>query len=159
MEIRKISQIDLQIAKKLRHYRRLSAISQSELAKLTGLSSQQIQKYERGQNRISSSKLFEFSQVLKKPISVFFEDLESVKKSGKISFVSENHLIDLSKKDKEQLAPVIKAFKNLEDESLKKNIVNLLSSISKGQKKAKKKPKKRVKTDQGLNPSFYKTNI
>jgi transcriptional regulator with XRE-family HTH domain len=51
-------------------------ITQSDLAKGSGITFQQVQKYERGTNRISASRLEEFSQKLQVPISFFFDDGE-----------------------------------------------------------------------------------
>ena len=53
-------------------------LSQPALADKLGVSFQQIQKYERGENRVGASRLWEFSQFLEVPISYFFEGLESV---------------------------------------------------------------------------------
>ena len=54
--------------------RRLAVgLSQSDLANRSGVTFQQIQKYERGTNRISASRLVEFSQALQVPVSFFFE--------------------------------------------------------------------------------------
>jgi len=50
-------------------------MSQTALGNALGLTFQQLQKYERGANRISSSRLYELSQVLEVPVSYFFEGL------------------------------------------------------------------------------------
>ena len=50
-------------------------ISQPALAKSLGITFQQIQKYERGSNRIVASRLYRLSRVLKVPIQYFFQDL------------------------------------------------------------------------------------
>lgn len=127
MEIRKVTTIDKHIAKKLRQFRRASGISQGELGKLTGLSFQQVQKYEKAQNRISSSKLFEFSQVLKWPISAFFLDLKTDQKYYK----SEKQIIKNLEKDNKEIASVIRAFRNIKNKQVKKHLKSLLISISK----------------------------
>ncbi len=56
--------------------RALMGLSQERLAELVGVTFQQIQKYERGANRIGSSRLYELSRVLGVPVGYFFEGLE-----------------------------------------------------------------------------------
>lgn len=56
--------------------RKLIGISQERLADSLGLTFQQVQKYERGANRISASKLYETSRTLEVAVSYFFEGLE-----------------------------------------------------------------------------------
>jgi transcriptional regulator with XRE-family HTH domain len=68
-----IHPIDLHVGSRVRTRRKSLDISQTELAVGLGLTFQQVQKYERGLNRISASKLFEISRALKAPIAYFFE--------------------------------------------------------------------------------------
>jgi transcriptional regulator with XRE-family HTH domain len=68
--------VDVHVGKRIRARRRLCKISQVELANSIGLSFQQIQKYERGLNRVSASKLYAIAKHLGAPISHFFEGLE-----------------------------------------------------------------------------------
>ncbi len=68
-----IHPIDLHVGNRVRARRKSLNISQTELATGLGLTFQQVQKYERGLNRISASKLFEISRALKAPIAFFFE--------------------------------------------------------------------------------------
>ena len=68
-----IHPIDLHVGNRVRTRRKSLNISQTELANGLGLTFQQVQKYERGLNRISASKLFEISRALKAPIAFFFE--------------------------------------------------------------------------------------
>jgi ribosome-binding protein aMBF1 (putative translation factor) len=69
---RKTDDLDLLIGRRLRQRRVLLAISQEELARRIGLSFQQLQKYEVGENRISAARLFKLSEILAVPISWFF---------------------------------------------------------------------------------------
>ena len=52
-------------------------MSQTDLARETGLTFQQVQKYEKGVNRISAGRLFEMAKVLKKPITFFYRHLDA----------------------------------------------------------------------------------
>jgi transcriptional regulator with XRE-family HTH domain len=67
--------IDVHVGKRLRLRRTLLGMSQERLGELLGLTFQQVQKYERGANRIGSSRLFELGQILDIPVSFFFDDL------------------------------------------------------------------------------------
>ncbi|MGO1119940.1 helix-turn-helix domain-containing protein [Rhodovibrionaceae bacterium A322] len=66
--------IDETVGAKVCELRQLNGFSQAALAEKLGISFQQVQKYEKGANRISASKLYEISQVLDVPVEVFFED-------------------------------------------------------------------------------------
>lgn len=68
--------IDKHVGKQLRHRRTLLGISQEKLADAIGVTFQQVQKYERGTNRISASRLYSFSKILDVSIDFFYHDLE-----------------------------------------------------------------------------------
>lgn len=67
--------VDVHVGKRLRLRRALLGLSQEQLAAAVGVTFQQIQKYERGSNRVSASRLFDIARVLGVPISFFFEDI------------------------------------------------------------------------------------
>ncbi|HEX2580611.1 MAG TPA: helix-turn-helix transcriptional regulator [Dongiaceae bacterium] len=67
--------IDVHVGTRLRQRRTLLGMSQQKLAKAVGLTFQQVQKYERGTNRVGSSRLFDLGQVLDVPVNYFFEDM------------------------------------------------------------------------------------
>ena len=67
--------VDQHVGGRVRMRRKLLGVSQEKLAAELGLTFQQVQKYERGANRISASKLFEISKALSAPVSYFFEGL------------------------------------------------------------------------------------
>ena len=69
--------IDIHVGARLRMRRNLVGLSQEQLGKSLGLTFQQIQKYERGINRMGSSRLFQVAKTLAVPIAYFFEDLPS----------------------------------------------------------------------------------
>ena len=69
--------IDIHVGKRVRLRRTLLGISQEKLGKAINLTFQQVQKYERGTNRIGSSRLYQLSQVLDIPVSYFFDGLPS----------------------------------------------------------------------------------
>lgn len=67
--------IETILGNNLHDIRRLKSLTQEDIGRLLGVSAQQIQKYEKGVNSISASKLYELSRVLKLPIRVFYEGL------------------------------------------------------------------------------------
>lgn len=67
--------VDLHVGARVRMRRRMRGVSQEKLADCLGLTFQQVQKYERGANRISASKLYEIAASLQTPIGYFFEGL------------------------------------------------------------------------------------
>jgi transcriptional regulator with XRE-family HTH domain len=67
--------VDLHVGKKLRAMRNARRISQQHLGAQVGVTFQQMQKYESGKNRISASRLYQFSQALDVPVGAFYEGL------------------------------------------------------------------------------------
>jgi transcriptional regulator with XRE-family HTH domain len=69
------SPIDIHVGGRIRLRRTLLGMSQERLGESLGLTFQQVQKYERGVNRVGASRLFDLSRVLDVPISFFFDDM------------------------------------------------------------------------------------
>ena len=67
--------IDGHVGSRVRTRRTLLGLNQSQLGDALGLTFQQVQKYERGSNRISASRLFHLSKILDVPVSYFYEDM------------------------------------------------------------------------------------
>ena len=74
--------VDVHVGARIRLRRRLLGLSQEKLAEALGLTFQQVQKYERGSNRVSASKLYEISRTLQAPISFFYEGLPDAESGG-----------------------------------------------------------------------------
>ncbi len=74
--------VDIHVGSRVRLRRTLLGLSQEKLGEAVGLTFQQIQKYERGANRIGASRLFEFSRILDVPVSFFFDDMAERAKVG-----------------------------------------------------------------------------
>lgn len=74
--------VDIHVGSRVRLRRTLLGLSQEKLGEAVGLTFQQIQKYERGANRIGASRLFEFSRILDVPVSFFFDDMTERAKVG-----------------------------------------------------------------------------
>ena len=108
-------------------------MSQTKLGDAVGLTFQQIQKYERGANRIGASRLFEFSKILDVPISYFFEDMPAeIFESAGI------HRSDGPKFDTAVLNPMIepeavalvRIYERIADASVRKSLFNLAKTLS-----------------------------
>jgi transcriptional regulator with XRE-family HTH domain len=69
--------IDIHVGSRVRLRRTLLGMSQEKLGEAIGLTFQQVQKYERGANRIGASRLYDLSRVLDVPVSYFFEEMTS----------------------------------------------------------------------------------
>jgi len=68
--------VDLHVGQRVRQRRWLLGMTQEQLAEKVGIKFQQIQKYETGANRISSSRLWDISEVMDVPVSFFFDGLD-----------------------------------------------------------------------------------
>src|SRR5262249_22137930 len=118
------------VGARVRMRRKMVAMSQEELAAALGLSFQQIQKYERGANRIGASRLQQMSHILQVPIEFFFEGgpnaLAPHDSSG--SALSMAQIDDfVSNSDGLRL---IGAFTRIDDAALRRRIVMLVQEIA-----------------------------
>jgi transcriptional regulator with XRE-family HTH domain len=66
--------VDHQVGRRIRQARRDVKLTQEQLGNMIGLTFQQVQKYEKGVNRVSAGTLYEIAQVLDLPISWFFDE-------------------------------------------------------------------------------------
>jgi transcriptional regulator with XRE-family HTH domain len=73
--------VDVEVGQRLRHRRIAAGLTQEDLANGVGLTFQQIQKYEKGANRISASKLQQFADILKTDVAWFFEGASGSQRS------------------------------------------------------------------------------
>ena len=74
--------VDVHVGARIRMRRRFLGLNQTALASALGLTFQQVQKYERGSNRVSASKLYDIARTLKVTISFFFEGLPNQIEAG-----------------------------------------------------------------------------
>jgi len=118
--------VDVHVGGRVRLRRRFLGLSQTELATAVGVTFQQVQKYERGFNRVSASKLYEIARVLKVPLSYFFEGFDGTTDRG------ENGS-DLSPADflgtTEGLA-LAEAFPRIRNEERRRKILDLIHSLA-----------------------------
>jgi transcriptional regulator with XRE-family HTH domain len=126
-----INPIDIHLGKKLRETRKSSRMSQELLGELVGVAFQQIQKYETGVSRISASRLYEFAQLLKIPISSFYEGCERDPDYHNIDFRSEEELQELDAERQNELTILNRYFGQIESFEVRENLIRLAKSLLK----------------------------
>jgi transcriptional regulator with XRE-family HTH domain len=131
------SPIDVHVGSRIRLRRTLLGMSQERLGESLGLTFQQVQKYERGVNRVGASRLFDLSRVLDVPISFFFDDMpESLssnfggaahRRSGNASDLQDPFGDDtLSRRETLEL---VRAYYRITDPSIRKRVFDLIKSM------------------------------
>jgi transcriptional regulator with XRE-family HTH domain len=123
--------VDVHVGSRVRLRRTLLGMSQEKLGVAVGLTFQQIQKYERGANRIGSSRLYQFSQVLDVPVSFFFDDMPP-----EVSGVPGN-LSDLPQAPyktnqftKRETLELVRAYYRIGDPGVRKRVFELVKAIA-----------------------------
>ena len=77
--------IDAHVGNRIRMRRQVTGMSQEKLGELLGITFQQVQKYEKGSNRISASRLYLAAKVLGVPVQFFFDEIPGVDDKGGFS--------------------------------------------------------------------------
>jgi len=111
---------DHSVAEKIRVQRILCGLSQTELGNKLGVTFQQIQKYEKGSNRVSAGRLKQIADILEIPVSFFFEGA-----SGKDASV-ENINEGLSFLETAASVRLVRAFSEIENQNIRSGIVTLV---------------------------------
>lgn len=123
------SKIDHLVGQRLRWRRRELKLTQEQLGEKLGLTFQQVQKYEKGVNRISAGRLYEMSTVLDIPILYFYEGAEDyLALPGSVREDNEpaGPLPQLDQEAMELLA----AFQQIEDEDLRKSLLSTIKAAA-----------------------------
>jgi transcriptional regulator with XRE-family HTH domain len=122
---------DIHVGKRVRMRRLMLKMSQGDLASSAGITFQQIQKYEKGTNRISSSRLQQFVHVLDVPIAYFFEDVPSPsnKSKGSDLRIKEGQALQEFMTTKDGLA-LANAFQRIKGRGLRLSVVHLVEHLS-----------------------------
>lgn len=115
----RVTNIDKHVGEKLRHLRLIKGLSQEKLAETVDVSIQQIQKYEKGTNRVSSGKLFLFAQLLKVQVTYFFEELPL-----------EIQELDYSTTSEREACIFFKAFTLIKDAQSKATLLHIIKAMS-----------------------------
>ena len=127
--------IDLHVGSQVRARRILLGLSQEKLADGLGITFQQVQKYERGSNRVSASRLYNMAQLLDVPITYFFEGVEDKKAPGfRESFTLSQReagqdFPDDMMRRKETLS-LLRYYYSIHDTSLRQKFTDLLKGVT-----------------------------
>jgi transcriptional regulator with XRE-family HTH domain len=120
--------VDVMVGKRVRLRRLQLSLSQTDLATKLGLTFQQVQKYEKGTNRISCSRLYEIAAILKVPITFFFSD----KVDGRTEVKVAEQLEPKQLKDGLRL---ITAFGAIHNVTMRRKLLSLVESMAAGEKR------------------------
>ncbi len=123
------SPVDGYIGSRVRLRRILIGMSQKNLGDELGITFQQVQKYEKGKNRVSCSRLHQISKILYVSPRFFFEGYKDTEPTG----VRDEYVIFMDKlAQSRQVLRLVKAFENIENQSVKDAILKLVESASDG---------------------------
>ncbi|MBE6467902.1 MAG: helix-turn-helix domain-containing protein [Alphaproteobacteria bacterium] len=134
--------VDVHVGNRIKIRRNLMGFSQEKLAGLLGLTFQQVQKYEKGLNRVSASRLWDFSVVLNTPVAFFFEDMdkEVAKQSPRmfrtgdaLELNEESEMFNDDPMTKKETLELVNAYYKIGSRQTAKRIFDLIMTVSKTQ--------------------------
>jgi len=120
--------IDVHVGSRIRMRRQIVSMSQEKLGELLGITFQQVQKYEKGSNRISASRLFYAAKILGVPVQAFFEDLPGVEGETGFNEPNEQNSVMSSLMNAEGIQ-LAKAFRDADNTAKRKLIATLARCI------------------------------
>jgi len=125
--------IDVHVGIRVRLRRTLMGMSQEKLGEALGLTFQQVQKYERGANRIGASRLFDLSRVLEVPISYFFEEMEADVQSASprhmVRAVEEPVEAAVNALAQRETLELVRAYYRIVDPSVRRHVYDLAKAL------------------------------
>ncbi|MGE4351693.1 MAG: helix-turn-helix domain-containing protein [Bdellovibrionales bacterium] len=131
--------VDVHVGARLRLRRNLLGMSQEQLGKACGLTFQQIQKYERGTNRMGSSRLFQFAKLLGVSISYFFDDVRTERANAhqNLGFADQDQAeIDGNNQaggellHRRETLELIRAYYRIHDSKTRRKVYELIKSMA-----------------------------
>ena len=131
------SPIDAHVGTRVRLRRTLLGMSQEKLGEALGLTFQQVQKYERGVNRIGASRLFDLARVLDVPISFFFDDMpDALGGAGAVAgrrvhgFAEQQDGFEDDALHRRETLELVRAYYRITDASVRKRVFDLIKSLA-----------------------------
>jgi transcriptional regulator with XRE-family HTH domain len=128
------SDIDVHVGQRMRVRRSLLGFSQEKLAEAIGITFQQIQKYERGTNRVSAGRLFELSKVLNVPVSYFFDQMSGAELGDSPAYgLSDNEQDGFESEDimtSKETLELIRTYYSIENPEMRKDIMKFIKSMA-----------------------------
>ena len=126
-------QINLNIGEKIRTRRKELGINQTDLGSKIDVTFQQVQKYEKGQNKISASKLYDLSRKMEVPISYFFERANNNLSIAENAMNEESaefiHKSNEESKSRETIT-LVKLYNNISNHSTRKKLLSFLKTLN-----------------------------
>ena len=119
--------VDAHVGQRIRFRRIMLGHSQEALAKALNLTFQQVQKYEKGINRVGASRLFAIACFLHVPVGFFFEDMPGETQMPEVSEVEPVNIDFMTSKEAVKLC---QAFSRIEDQNVRTNLIQMTSAIA-----------------------------
>lgn len=134
--------IDVHVGNRIRLRRTLLGLSQEKLAALLGLTFQQVQKYERGMNRVGASRLWDIGKVLEVQINFFYEDMDksvasqsprmfSLPDGQPVFLAEENNTFEIDPMQRKETIELVKAYYKISNRKAAKHMYDLIVAMSK----------------------------
>ncbi len=133
-EDRRPHPIDIHVGGRVRLRRTMLGMSQDKLAESLGLTFQQIQKYEKGVNRIGASRVFEISRILSVPIQFFYDDydIDTGRSYGFAESGPDDGASMMELLNSPEGVQLCKHFASITDPKIRKRVLELVKSLSDG---------------------------
>ncbi|HWB48796.1 MAG TPA: helix-turn-helix transcriptional regulator [Stellaceae bacterium] len=124
--------IDVHVGSRVRLRRNMLGLSQEKLGEAIGLTFQQVQKYERGANRIGASRLLELSRVLDVPVSFFYDETDPVRAPAIPTGFAESPQegFDSDPMRRRETLELVEAYYNIEDNATRRRLYDLAKSLA-----------------------------
>ena len=122
--------IDVHVGARVRMRRMLLGMSQERLGEAIGLTFQQVQKYERGANRIGASRLYELSQVLDIPVAFFFEEIGAAPAPRPPGLAEEGAEEPRDPMTKRETLELVRAYNRITDGNLRRRVFELVKAVA-----------------------------
>ena len=123
---------DKHVGSHLRMRRLMLDMSQTDIANALGLTFQQVQKYERGANRVSASRLFEFAKILNVPVLHFFEEMapELAKGRRKLGRPKRNGSDEADIDSKRETLELVRAYYKIRNDGVRQTIRIMVQALA-----------------------------
>jgi transcriptional regulator with XRE-family HTH domain len=122
--------VDRHVGSRVRLRRTLLGLSQEKLGHALGLTFQQVQKYERGANRISASKLYEMARVLDVPVTFFFQDMADPAAKAVHGMAEQAaDAFDHEQLNRRETAELMRAYYRIGNPQVRRRVLDLVKSL------------------------------
>lgn len=118
--------IDLHVGKRLKLRRALLGISQEQAGMAVGVTFQQIQKYERGQDRISASRLYDLAQLLRVSVTYFYEGIDDQAQVPVLNKEEERERMQMASRETLEL---VRGYYRIADAIVRKQVTALIKAL------------------------------